>query len=344
MAALAKETSFRPQPETDFDEGWEEWLHENLLLGAGGIADALVTAGFPREWAEARVLAAQSEPAHRAAERVLARLKKSAAVLDVYSDLAMQSGQTPEPIPRMNGHDVERFYRKFFFRNRPVVLRGLMAEWPASRLWSDEYFRDRFGDAEVEVFGDRDRDPRYEQHFESHRRRIRLRAFIDRLGEDQESNDSYIVARNEVLANPPLSSLKTDCLPLPAVLDATVADQFSVGFWFGPKGTVTPLHHDASNILFGQVRGRKQVKLVAPDFLHRLYNTHSCYSSVDLEQVDYKSYPLMRGVPVREVVLKPGEFLFIPVCWWHWVKSVDTSISVSFQNFYFNGPPIGWEQ
>src|SRR5207237_1173755 len=152
------------------------------------------------------------------------------------------------------GRDGARFYRDYFFQNRPVVLQGLMADWPASRLWSLEYLRDRFGGAEVEIFGDRSRDPHYEQHFAAHRQHIRLSTFIDRMAENEESNDSYIVARNNVLARPPLSALKEDCQPPAAVLDPAAASEANLGFWFGPKGTVTPLHHDQSNILFGQVR------------------------------------------------------------------------------------------
>lgn len=29
--------------------------------------------------------------------------------------------------------------------------------------------------------------------------------------------------------------------------------------WFGPAGTVTPMHHDTMNILMAQVYGRKRV-------------------------------------------------------------------------------------
>ena len=33
----------------------------------------------------------------------------------------------------------------------------------------------------------------------------------------------------------------------------------STALWFGPGGTVTPLHHDTSNILFGNVYGAKRL-------------------------------------------------------------------------------------
>jgi len=37
---------------------------------------------------------------------------------------------------------------------------------------------------------------------------------------------------------------------------------------------------------------------------------------------------------VMEVRLNPGDLLFIPLAWWHWVKSLDVSISLSLDNFF----------
>jgi ribosomal protein L16 Arg81 hydroxylase len=35
----------------------------------------------------------------------------------------------------------------------------------------------------------------------------------------------------------------------------------------------------------------------------------------------------------KEVVLSPGEGLFIPVGWWHHVRALEPSLSVSFTSF-----------
>jgi ribosomal protein L16 Arg81 hydroxylase len=33
--------------------------------------------------------------------------------------------------------------------------------------------------------------------------------------------------------------------------------------------------------------------------------------------------------------VRPGDVLFIPVGWWHWVESLSPSVSVSFVNFSY---------
>ncbi|PYP91103.1 MAG: hypothetical protein DMG65_08870 [Candidatus Angelobacter sp. Gp1-AA117] len=57
-------------------------------------------------------------------------------------------------------------------------------------------------------------------------------------------------------------------------------------------------------------------------------------SPVDPESLDFSQYPLMRDVDVLEVTLNPGDLLFVPLGWWHWVKSLEISISLSLDHFF----------
>jgi ribosomal protein L16 Arg81 hydroxylase len=59
------------------------------------------------------------------------------------------------------------------------------------------------------------------------------------------------------------------------------------------------------------------------------------FSQVDPENPDFNKYPLYRNIKPIELILKPGEVIFIPVGWWHHVRALDVSISVSFTNFVF---------
>lgn len=113
-----------------------------------------------------------------------------------------------------------------------------------------------------------------------------------------------------------------------------------ISFWFGPRGTVSPLHRDDVNVMFCQVRGRKRVRLVSSAQLHRVYNERSFFSEVDLDRPDLERYPRFDGVRVLDGVVGPGEVLFIPVGWWHHVTALDVSISVAMTNFVWPNPRV----
>ncbi len=82
-----------------------------------------------------------------------------------------------------------------------------------------------------------------------------------------------------------------------------------------------------------QVIGRKHVKLVPMHDTAYIYNTVHCYSDVDGSDVDDARFPKMRDAQVHECTLAPGELLFIPIGWWHYVEGLDTTATMSFTNF-----------
>jgi ribosomal protein L16 Arg81 hydroxylase len=41
---------------------------------------------------------------------------------------------------------------------------------------------------------------------------------------------------------------------------------------------------------------------------------------------------LFEGVRVLEVVVWPGETMFLPLGWWHQVRALDVSVSFSYSN------------
>jgi ribosomal protein L16 Arg81 hydroxylase len=80
-----------------------------------------------------------------------------------------------------------------------------------------------------------------------------------------------------------------------------------------------------------------------PSFdLPKIYNTDRYYSEVDPENVDVKKHPLFSKASFAHVILNPGDMLFIPAGWWHWVRSLDVSISVTFSNFAVKDYNTAW--
>jgi ribosomal protein L16 Arg81 hydroxylase len=51
---------------------------------------------------------------------------------------------------------------------------------------------------------------------------------------------------------------------------------------------------------------------------------------VDLEDVDHARFPRFASAPFQDCVLESGQMLYIPPGWWHFVKSLSPSFSVSY--------------
>ena len=73
--------------------------------------------------------------------------------------------------------------------------------------------------------------------------------------------------------------------------------------------------------------------MISPQYLPHLYNHLHCYSRVDPENVDLERFPLFGYVNVIDVTIGPGDILFLPVGWWHHVRGLDPTITITCTNF-----------
>ncbi|XP_070693693.1 HSPB1-associated protein 1 homolog [Pempheris klunzingeri] len=109
--------------------------------------------------------------------------------------------------------------------------------------------------------------------------------------------------------------------------------------WIGTEGANTPCHLDSYGCnLVLQVQGRKRWHLFPPEDTGRLYPTRipyeesSVFSQVDVLHPDLRRFPAFQGAKAHVVTLQPGQVLYVPRHWWHYVESVDP-ITVSVNSW-----------
>ena len=308
---------------------WRVWLADNLLRGASpeSLRAILLSRGVPPRIAAHGLATALRAPELEAARHHLALAEREA--LGARLRRTLQALRGPE-IERRASPTPDEFLRHYYSTGTPVVFTDIVPRWPAYHRWSPEHLRTHYGEVELEIEAGRAADPAPDLNFERYRGTATMADFVDRVLAAGETNDLYLIANNRNLARPGLQPLLDDIELPPGYFDPSPTRAARCGaFWFGPAGTITALHHDTSNILFFQVVGRKRFRLYAPDEPTLLARAHGVYNRLDPE----RDAATLATVPTLDLVLAPGEALFLPVGWWHHVCALDLSISVAFNHF-----------
>ncbi|ERT08295.1 cupin-like domain protein [Lyngbya aestuarii BL J] len=332
---LAQQLNLPAEPQPQVSDSWKTWVVINKLLNQPDevLVQRMVEHGIDVKLALEEVAQAPNHPYYQAGDQFVQQLRKLESILQIQQQLSMLSSQA-ETVERRVSLYRDEFLDEFYSQNKPVVFTGIMNNWKALNLWNPQYLKQHYGTATVEVQANRNSDPEYELNVQKHRQKVLLKDYIDWIVEKGESNDCYMVANNQNLDREDLKGLMNDLEVFPEYLNPEDTSR-RVFFWFGSAGTITPLHHDPVNLMLAQVLGRKRVLLIPPRQTPFLYNHVGVFSQVDPENPDFNKYPLYRNIKPIELILKPGEVIFIPVGWWHHVRALDVSISVSFTNFVF---------
>ncbi|XP_038726260.1 lysine-specific demethylase JMJ30 isoform X2 [Tripterygium wilfordii] len=142
---------------------------------------------------------------------------------------------------------LEGFMREHFLSGCPVIISDCMAHWPATTKWSMDYLKRVAGDRTVPVeVGKNYLCPEWKQEL------ITFSQFLERI----QSSESSSTLRTYLAQHPlfdQISELRKD-ICIPDYCFAGGGELRSLNAWFGPSGTVTPLHHDPHHNIFSQER------------------------------------------------------------------------------------------
>ena len=126
----------------------------------------------------------------------------------------------------------------------------------------------------------------------------------------------------------------------PILLNAPVPESSVLArLWLG-RASKTQLHYDLFHTILVVTQGWKEVHLYPPLELERFYPFSLpellTSSRVQDPTGDLAQFPLFPAESGRVVLVKPGDLLFIPAFWWHFVKSSEemtVTVTVHFTEY-----------
>lgn len=320
----------------DIEYDWCKWIFDNLLNGSSpeSMEKAILSSTAQnKEVLIAELYRVAADPYLRAAFDMKHTLNKRHWLLQTCDALAALDPRYSKQIEKRSTPDFDIFVREYYSKLLPVVLTNGFDHWPARSKWNPEYFAKTVGDKVIEVQFNRAQDRHYERNSRKYKQKMRMDEFCHLVVDGGESNDYYLTANNNQANLSELALLFDDVGNFGNGYRTPGTTKTSSHLWFGPKGAFTPLHHDLTNNMLVQIYGRKKLTLIPAFQVQYLYNDKHVYSATDFPDIDIERFPKMKDVTPIEVVLNPGEAVFIPIGWWHCVESLDVSISISFTDF-----------
>ncbi|GEN68692.1 cupin-like domain-containing protein [Chryseobacterium rhizosphaerae] len=232
-----------------------------------------------------------------------------------------------KPIDIVDDISQEKFYEKYLKPRRPVVIKNMAKKWPAYQKWTMEYMKDVVGDVEVPLYDSSKADP--SAPINSSAAKMKFGDYIDLI--QREPTDLRIFLFDPIKFAP---NLLEDYIS-PKELMGGFLDKYP-NMFFGGKGSETFLHFDIdmAHIFHTHFNGRKHILLFDYKWRERLYQIpYATYAleDYDIENPDFNKFPALDGVEGIECFLEHGDTLFMPTGWWHWMKYLDGSFSISLR-------------
>ncbi|MCW3161731.1 cupin-like domain-containing protein [Chryseobacterium oryctis] len=230
------------------------------------------------------------------------------------------------PVSKIKKISSEAFLKNYMKPRKPLILENFVhAESPAFKKWNYTYFKEIAGSHKVNIYG---------SELES----------LDRVASKPITQTTFSEYLDLITSTPTehrlflfnLLNIKPELKNDIHYNDVTKGKiiKWLPFMFFGGEGSITRNHIDIdmSHVFITQFQGIKKIWLFPweqSDLMYKLpYNFHSL---ANIKEPDYKEFPALKYLNGYEAILKPGETLYIPSGWWHYIQYETEGYSVSIR-------------
>lgn len=246
------------------------------------------------------------------------------------------------------------FYETLKEKSAPVLLKGLVCEWPIVKAaqTSDEslfdYLCERSAPGPINTL-----EAPYSTHgyffyndtlqgFNFERKQAKFRDFCNRLLNYRHINSAYLSIQSAFVDEYfPGVQLENNI--------TIMGDQLRPRIWIGNK-TIVGTHYDDAENIACVVAGRRRFTLFPPNQVSNLYPgpleftpAGATVSMASLVNPDFIKFPRLKQALENAWVadMEPGDALYIPTLWWHHVEALG---EVNALINYWSGGAIGGDR
>ncbi|GLV45725.1 Jumonji domain containing 7 [Carabus blaptoides fortunei] len=261
------------------------------------------------------------------------------------------------------------FHREYVSKNIPVLIKGGVKTWPATKKWNIEYFKQTIPDKVVTVaatpngYADgiltKDGTDIFVMPEEI---QMGMSEFLMNLQNPRDNYILYIQKQNSNLTED-FSELIPDIeCDVSWASEAFNKKPDAVNFWMGDERAITSMHKDPYENIYCVIDGYKDFILIPPTDLwcipYKNYpvatfkNTKDTYDlvyqfsdpndlgtkensilpwiAIDPLEPDLTNYPRYADANVYRVRVEKGDCLYLPSLWFHHVRQSHACIAVNY--------------
>lgn len=241
-----------------------------------------------------------------------------------------------QPVRVVTGVDRARFEAEILPARQPVVLKGLVRDWPVVKAAQESnaavtaMFKrlDTSGkSASISILPPVHKGAYfYNDDLTGYNFMVdqtTVSALLDRLLENENREDFVTIYAQSLILADYMPAFQADHL-LPVLASST-----GPRLWLGNR-VRTQTHFDPAHNIACAVAGRRRFTLFPPEQIDNLYPGPFDFapggvpvSMAPLENPDFDRYPLFEKAlaQAQYADLEPGDALYIPYAWWHHVQS-----------------------